>query len=381
MPIDAAEDGVVFEDTSVGPKTHVLIVGVGRYPFLRDGGDSADAASLLAQLQSPSRSARLMADWYIKHYNYPRAPLGTVSLLVSDSEPSPYLASDQWNLREPTYDAFAAAVNHWFDRGNRSEDERLIFYFCGHGFGYGGESSLLMADFDFRRRNKWDNALDFGQFYQGLETCAASEQIFFIDACRRPHGDLLAPEAAIGRSPIQPSAQGRNSFVSRNAPITFSAGNAQLAHGRIDGASIFTDAFLRSVDGMAANEDNGDWRVNHASLLYALSHVSDRLTKAGFPEPQQPQGVVSSFLDFHFLRHPPVSPVYISRLDEVSCGPGQLIVKTDERSHALTCEPDQYEIELSLPFGAYSFNLNHSDGQTFIAAQDSRPTFKTVRLK
>jgi hypothetical protein len=323
--VPTADDALVFEADRDGPQTHVLIIGVGHYPFFRDGGDDTDDAAPLGQLTSSTISARILAHWFINEYRYPPAPLGSVALLLSEVEEKPFVSpTGNWLVPAPAYAAFSEAAKAWDERGNSDEDNRLVFLFCGHGFGYGVLTSLLMADFDFREQDAWDRALDLGKFVAGMETCAAAEQVYFIDACRRPHGDLLPPGAAIGRSPIHAKSTPRKNFsTTRNAPLIFSTGDDQPARGRTDGASVFTDAFMKSVQGMGARDDNGDWRINNYSLLEAMSHVSLRLTEQHFPEPQQPQGGQARAFDFHYLDKDPISPIYLDR-NGYACGPGQL---------------------------------------------------------
>ncbi|MBB3772806.1 hypothetical protein FHS55_003427 [Angulomicrobium tetraedrale] len=381
MAKKTGKDGLVYAAERIGPQTHVFIVALGHYPnFL--GGDNADLQAPLGQLASPPRSARLLADWYLKDYHYPPAPLGSLALLISEKEPEPYVTSTgAYMLRVPTYAAFEEAANAWIDRGMASEDDRMIFLFLGHGYGYGREASLLFADFDFRSRNKWEQALDLGLFHNGLQGCAAAEQIFMIDACRRPHGDQAEPDAAIGRSPIHPGKEGRKTFAKRrNAPLFFSTGDAEPARGRIDGASVFTEAFLRTMAGMGAHDDDGDWRVNNYTMLYALSHVSRRLTQQEFPEPQQPQGAQACMFDFHILTKPPVAPVYVVRADQLPCGPGTLHIAAGDKTQSRQCAPEELEVEVTLPLGQYDFSLMDSHGTERTATQSSRPTFKRARL-
>lgn len=379
--VPGAPDGIVFESMEPGPKTHVLIVGVGHYPFFRDGGPDSDGGAPLGQLISSAASARILADWYLKKYSYPPAPLGSLAILCAELEPSPFeTKTGAWRLPQPTYQSFAKAAQAWHVRGNSDEDNRLIFLFCGHGYGNGPITSLLMADFDFRKQDAWDNALDLGKFVSGMETCAAAEQIYFIDACRRPHSDILAPEAPIGRTPIHAKALPRKNFsTTRNAPLIFSTGDEQPARGRADGASVFADAFLKSVRGMAARDDNDDWRVNNYSLLEAMSHVSHRLTREHFPEPQQPQGGEARAFDFHYLEDDPISPIYLDRNGH-ACGPGQLHYEVGGNPIVRECEDHEYEVEVNLPYGRYSFTLK--DGQTKLAHAEGRaaPTFKKARL-
>lgn len=374
-------NALVFKADEDGPQTHVLIVGVGHYPFFRNGGDDADDAAPLGQLISSTISARILANWFLNEYRYPPAPLGSVGLLLSELEEKPFVApTGNWLVPAPTYVAFSEAAKAWHVRGNSDEDNRLIFFFCGHGFGYGVLASLLMADFDFREHDAWDSALDLGKFVAGMETCAAAEQVYFIDACRRPHGDLLPPGAAIGRSPIHAKSTPRKDFsTTRNAPLIFSAGDDQPARGRTDGASVFTDAFMKSVQGMGARDDNGDWRINNYSLLEAMSHVSLRLTEQHFPEPQQPQGGQARAFDFHHLDKDPISPIYLDRNGH-ACGPGQLHYEVAGQAIVRPCNEDEYEIELSLPFGGYRFTLKDGGTELAHAQQRAAPTFKKVRL-
>lgn len=381
-PMPTAADAVIFiDDNHVGPQTHVLIVGVGHYPFFRSGGPDSNDMAPLGQLTSSTASARILADWFLTQYYYPPAPLGSVALLLSEAAPAPVTtASGDIIVPRATYAAFSEAAEAWQARGNGNEANRLIFLFCGHGYGYGVLTSLLMADFDFRKEAAWDSALDLGKFVAGLEKCASAEQVFFIDACRRPHDDILAPGAAIGRSPIHAIATPRKNFsTTRNAPLIFSTGDDQPARGRADGASVFTDAFIKSVDGMAARDDHGDWRVNNYSLLEAMSHVSVRLTQQHFPDPQQPQGGQARAFDFHYLAADPVSPIYLYRADN-PCGPGDLHYEVAGEPNVRACKDDELEIEISLPFGGYTFTLKDGETEIAHAKQRAAPTFKRARL-
>jgi Caspase domain len=255
----------------------------------------------------------------------------------------------------------------------------MVFVFCGHGFGFGPVTSLLMSDFDFRRLDRWDSALDLGKFLAGMASCAAAEQIYFIDACRRPHGDLLAPNAAIGRTPIQAERDPRANFATkRNAPLIFSTGDDEKARGRSDGASVFAAAFLKSVRGMAARDDDGDWRVNNYSLLEAISHVSNRLTAQHFPDPQQPQGAEARAFYFHYLKEDPISPIYLDK--GRSRDPGDLHFEVRGKQCVRPWRADELELELELPYGHYSFTLRDGNTDPARARQRAAPTWKKASL-
>ncbi|MOA22968.1 hypothetical protein D3C78_1435660 [compost metagenome] len=166
-----------------------------------------------------------------------------------------------------------------------------------------------------------------------------------------------------------------------NAPLIFSTGDDQPARGREDGVSVFTAAFLKSVRGMAARDDNGetDWRVNNYSLLEAMAHVSARLTEQYFPESQQPQGGEARAFDFHYLRDDPISPIYLNRGDD-ACGPGDIHYVVRGQPSIRPCNADEYEVELELPLGRYSFTLMHGGTAIASAQQRAAPTWKKARL-
>jgi hypothetical protein len=374
-------DCVVYSEEGEGPRTHVLIVGVGHYPYFIDGPRESPGAEL-SQLTSPSPSARALANWFIDEYRYPPAPLGSVALLVSEEIPTPFLTpSGARQLLDPDYNNFSVSVEHWFDRGNTDENNRLIFMFCGHGYGFAQESSLLMSDFDFSRQARWDSALDLGKFVLGMAKCAAAEQLYFIDACRRPHGDLVSPGAVAGRTPIHVIADPRANYQSKvNTPLFFATGNDEPALSRANDVSIFTAAFLKAMRGMAARDDSGEWSVNNYSLLEAMAHISDRLTNEFFSNPQQPQGGQARAFVLHCLPKDPISPVYLYRDGGTPCGPGDLHYSVGGKPLSRSCTHDEIEIELELPFGKYDFTLVHNGSRIASVKQEARPTWKRARL-
>lgn len=379
------DEAVVFSDGAGKgeARTHVLLVGVGHYPNFANGTRRGDPAPL-KDLKAPAPSVRELADWFIGDYNYPPAPLGSVALLISEDPPQQY-RSPKGQVSTPpvpTYQRFEGEALAWLERGNGNEDSRLIFFFCGHGYGYSVETSLLMADFDFSVANPWNLALDLSTFKAGNEEYKAAEQLFFIDACRRPHGDLIQPKAAIGRSPTAPSEKPREGYRrKRKAPVFFSTGNDEPARAKVGETSVFTQAFLRAVRGMGARDDSGDWQVSSLAMLEAIDHVSKRLTEGDFADPQQPQGEDARSLDIHCLKEDPVSPLYVARGGQ-PCGPGELRYDLNGKAQKQLCTVKDKEIALWLPYGEYDLEL--SDGASIIGRADkarSAPIYKKAMLR
>lgn len=80
---------LLFDQIQQIPQTHVLIIGVGAYPYL-DGGSSPvqqtfDGAQLLGQLSSPPVSAEAFYNMVVDLHNNDSwiKPLGSVDVLVS----------------------------------------------------------------------------------------------------------------------------------------------------------------------------------------------------------------------------------------------------------------------------------------------------------
>jgi hypothetical protein len=361
----------------------VLIVGVARYPNFRGGGANADLLSPIGQLTAPAISARQLADWFIAEHHFPAAPLGSVALLLSEGAPSPYTppGGQPVGVAQAIYDNLKTAAQEWRRRGDGNERNQLVFVFCGHGYGFDDTTSLLLADFNFREQDRWDRALDLGTFIAGMEACAASHQLFLIDACRRPHGDLLSPHAAIGRSPVQPVQTPRAAFTtSRIATTLFSTGEKEVARAQSGGLSIFAEALIRSFNGMAARDDEGNWRVSTLSLMEAVDHISRRLTSQIFSSPQQPQRSKVVAFDIHFLQRPPISPIYVERAAPYHGQAGQIAYRQGTVSGSKECDPGEIEVDVHLPYGAYDLDLVCAGAVVGHGSQRAAPTFKKLRL-
>lgn len=379
MPADA----LIFSDKANPDeaRTHVLLVGVGHYPNFANGKRDGSPAPL-KDLVSPSVSIRAIADWFLDEYNYPPAPLGSVALLTSDTAPSAFrsLGGGQAVPATSTYANFQRAADAWMRRGDGNEASRLIFFFCGHGYGFGSETSLLLSDFDFSVHNPWDSALDFASFHAGLAKIRAAEQIFFLDACRRPHSDLVAPGAAIGRTPIAAEKGARDGIGIRTAPIFHSTVLDEPALAKAGSRSVFTMSFLRAVEGMGARDDGIEWKITGLSMLEAIAHVSAKLTEGDFASPQQAQGVDARHFDFHHLRSDPIAVIYLDRGGN-GIGPGDIHFQEGGRLRRIPCDGIAEEIGILLPYGDYNFELVDGGKVEARAAARSAPIFRKATLR
>jgi hypothetical protein len=152
-----------------------------------------------------------------------------------------------------------------------------------------------------------------------------------------------------------------------------------VARAQSGGLSIFAEALIRSLNGMAARPDYGDWRVSTASLMEAVTHVSTRLTSQVFSSPQQPQGSKIVLFDVHFLQRVPISPVYVERADPWNDQAGQIAYQ-GAANGSMECDPGDIEADVRLPYGSYDFDMVCNGAVVASGKQQAAPTFRRLKL-
>jgi hypothetical protein len=378
---------------TAGAGTHALVVGVGKYPQLLGGPDPARNAAGMGQLTSPPLSARAVATWLLADYRFDAKPLASLSLLLSEQEPVPFLnprTGKPHAVPEATADNIEAAAKAWKKRGNSSPENRLIFYFCGHGISEGNDMALLASDFSpDDEDNPLDRALDFEQLRRGLKTCQASEQLFFIDACRAASNFLISQTDArfAGRVPLL--GVRRPPELPRVLSVPYYASLAgERAYGRPGQVSLFTQALLRALHGAGSDNPEGDWRVSTTTLSTAIDDFMRRPVLAGRAATVQTPTVHElAVFDVHQLAGDPLVPVYVScqpaeenSLAEFACRQGN-----EERGRRLRTEVDaedpSMEWYLELALGEYLFEAQLDNAPPRSLTRAVRPPYSPVRLK
>jgi hypothetical protein len=388
---------LVHEVPVVGrPGTHVLIIGVGRYPHLIGGETPCQNPDGMGQLSSPPISARELAAWFVAGYNDPGKELASVALLLSEADPQPFRnpkTNEPFDIEDATGDNAEAAIREWRDRADSDPGNRLFFYFCGHGVCEGEDMALLTSDFCSDDHNPLQGAIDFRRLRGGLKKCKASEQVFFIDACRA-NSDVLIGDSDgwAGRVPLLPGR--RPADLPRELAVPYYATLAgDQAYARENSVSLFTEALLRSLRGAASDDPEGpagDWRVNTTRLQEAIDHFMKEPVFAGaIAGVQVPVAGQLPVFVFHRLTGPPEVPVYVgceapgdNALAEFVCLQGGA-----ERARRALADVDpadpQREWSLPLPFGDYGFRAEvAAEGQPrSIDSFGVRPVSRRVRLE
>lgn len=276
-----ADPALIFSDPAERAGTHVLLIGVGDYPWLEGGAKCTTparmaAANGLRQLGAPPLSMRAMADWFLDGFANPDKPLASVALLLSEPDPADYRGSA---VPRGTIADVKKAVAAWITRANARRDNALIFGFCGHGMQSGQNSVLLCRDFARNEQNLFEGAIDFEQFRIALSTRLPDTQLLLIDACRTrdlevdPLGQATPGDPLIGVVSTMPrdNTQALQCVQYATSPDT-------RAWGPDNGASLFTCALLAALAGGGADRTQ-QWWVTTTELQAALATYLPRLAR------------------------------------------------------------------------------------------------------
>lgn len=363
---------------------HALVIGVGDYPHLLGGsGGRTESHDGMRQLTSPPVSARALTDWLCSKFHNPEFKRMTVSLLLSEPDGGNYRnpkTGDEHEVEVATFDNIKQAVREWKDRGDKHIDDMLMFYFCGHGISDGLSMVILPSDFGSDDENAFSTAIDFRKFYDAMVQYKARRQWFIVDACRSS-SDSLKGNTAQQILQFRP----RDAEGIRIAPVFYSTLGGEKAHGRPDQPSVYTDVLIRCLDGMAAEDSRGDWRVTNLSLLPAIGHLVSRVLDPNMRPVQIPQGnVVLEPHDFHMLSDDPASELYVVAEPPDFLPKARLECLADEDALLHSRDPeDGDEWALELTTGRHRIRAS-IEGEPDLKAEELRwvrPPFARVTLE
>lgn len=377
---------VIYKDQGIldsrQPATHAIIIGVGEY-FHLPGGSSEIKTSAhggLRQLSSPPESAKAITDWLLDEFHNPDKPLATVSLLVSEKS-GDYIYSHSKliapvTIKPATYENVKKAVREWKNFGDRSEDNLTLFYFCGHGVARGlSGMTLLLSDYGASDDMPMEGAIDFEALHRGMSQCAASEQCYFIDACRQV-STIATETTETGQSIIQDN-QNRSYNSDWKTATFYSTLAGEAAYGRKDKPSLYTEALINGLKGMGSNNRNGNgiWKISTNDLSIAihqgLATQGDRVKIPSFH---------LSYFEFHELKNDPLA------LAIVYCDP-----KDKNNQATLYCRQNQNEInkrspaeinwEVIVPYGRYDFVAEIGNKQMQKLMELIVPPYREIKIE
>jgi len=307
---------LIVDDQSAQPGTHVVLIGIGDYPFLKDGSappaQTFDLHMEMGQLSSPPRSLGELATWFSdtqNGFNNPDRPLRSLELLCSASQ-DPFEWTDPAGAKHAIGRATAAnvsqAVLDWKARASRSADNLAVFYFCGHGLSFGeSQNSLLLEDWGGDTNDPANRAISFNDMRLGLmNQCDARQQCYFIDACRTPPTKAYIDKygAALGARIV---GGGLNRQIRDIvAPAFFATRLMAKAYGFTDQSSLFTQGMLRCFRGVASRDAASGWEVTVEAMAEGINKSVESLAFATQPQYCQPLETGQSFM-LHRVRDDP----------------------------------------------------------------------------
>lgn len=267
---------ILFDQSADTPQTHVLIIGVGGYPYLKGGisahppGKSDDRFESLGQLTSPSISGIAFMDavFDIQNQNGWLSPLGSVDVLLSAPDGKP-VETQIGQAGRPTLNNIKDAYDSWKLRCSLNAGNIAIFYFCGHGLEK-IDHFLLAEDFLQAPQRAQENAFNINDTRRAFHNCKAARQLFFIDACREVSPDILMQRFEPGALDQQPYI----GLVPAYSFIQHSTVPTKGAFARPNEVSIYTKALISALKGQAAVENGGDgWLVTTAGIASKMHEL------------------------------------------------------------------------------------------------------------
>ena len=346
---------LVFERPIDGHASHALVIGVGSYSFV----DRPEAQAYhVPPLYSAPESARRFCNWLFERQDRLGPPLASIRLLLAD----PRVASGTpVNYTRPDNQTFAVdccyldtindGFSEWYDVINDPEVSSL-FFFSGHGF-YNGRVYGLAEDFARSVQDPFAKIISFNEFYEGMEQCAAYQQLFFVDCCQGLSDVAIdSYDGVDGTSLVKPkpsALQDRlNKHGRRGAYRMFATSPGIETEGDRNGISDFTTVLLDCLKGRAAEKPgNDEWWITTKNLQEAVELCAE---EKGWPHLDAPDVRGNRTLKrLHCLDGPPEIPVRI-RCDPVGATRSARLVLTDAQGAVVLDDPPNFRLEPLGPF-------------------------------
>lgn len=258
-----------------GPRTHALVIGTSRYDHLPEKGQPAPVQNEtfdLVQARSPAAGAFRFARWLRDSYANPTAPIGTIDLYLSPSDAEVANDAELGKAAGTTRSGeIQQAIYAWRTRCSGQRDGVAIFYASGHGIEVSKQDHVVLLQ-DFAKDPRvLEGAVDVGSVFYGMRGGhLPSRQFYFVDACRiRPDAFNRYANLGVGVG----LDELREGDETRTAPVYFSASVDTAALGVPGIGTIFSQALIESLGGLAVKEfpdDQQRWHVDSSSLQKAL---------------------------------------------------------------------------------------------------------------
>lgn len=372
---------VLLDDGQADPGTHVLLVGVGHYPFLKDGNapNPFGMPMGMGQLSSPPLSVCALATWFMDAgagFHNPDRPLRSLQVLCSADAPVQVIGpgGGPQAVDRARMPAVRQAVIDWMARAGRNSENLAVFFFCGHGLAFGeAENALLLEDFGGNPAHPMADAIAFDSMRLGvMRHCVANHQIHLVDACRTPPTKEFLDTYGNGATgdPIAVAGLSRK-LRDKIAPVYFATGLASAAYGLNGQPSLFTQGLLQSMRGPASRDKDDHWEVQVPALAEGINKCVASMSFQVQPQYCQPHETGPELM-IHRLRADPEVIVKIFTRDP-NLLPLAILAHVDEGTQVREERPpDPAPWWVALSTGSYRFEALAAGNKTQVLGQRSK---------
>ncbi len=258
------------------PRTHMLIVGVGRY--------------IDKNIQSVTTSihgATAFAEWALNRFVHLDRPLGSVAMLLSLPDEMPTWkptysittklclnSGEDLPLDTATFNNIESAFKSMVYRACTSLDNALVFYFAGHGL-WKFNPYILSEDASYAG---FDNLIDPKGTLALMLNKPPKTQLFFIDACQELSPSLIEDLKPSSGKPLWNDTTG--AYVKRDSKIYYSSFPGEEVGGDKNKPPFFTQQLLECLEKRSARDQVGNyWATTSTSLRFAVEAAKDRINE------------------------------------------------------------------------------------------------------
>jgi hypothetical protein len=331
-------DGVVYLDPALvsGPATHVLIIGVAAYkdPLYANLLDTA------------TQSARAVADWFLGNapqgFSNPGCALGSLAVLLSETHDGAESICCGGRVPRADFANARQAVRSWLTRINSNTDNLAFIYVASHGESFTHRTAFLLEDYGTDPLDATAGMVEVEQFISALENARPVSQLLIFDCCRSPMGDALPWDDTPGNKLISLKRDPNDHGLPRKQWVICSTTLGEVATGQCGKPTLFNNALMDALHGVAGDVSVADWPVRPGLLIDKIDHILRLHRLPDEDKPQTPAGRMAGSFDITLPGESDAIPVYVS-LEDPRQWPGATITLSWDLTSVITVtgEEDQ----------------------------------------
>ncbi|TPK87356.1 caspase family protein [Mesorhizobium sp. B2-4-17] len=304
------KNGLVYLDAAnaAGPAAHVLIVGVGAY----------QSPKFKAPLTTTTISARAVADWFVDGakagFRNETYPLGSVAVLLSEPAVAGggnFTSYAGGEVPRATLKEIAEAVKAWVRRINTSKDNLAILYVASHGESFLSQTAFLLEDYGLDDLDKTSGMSRIEQLAGALENATPVAQLLLFDCCRVPTDMRLPWNEELGTKLISLTRADDDHGEPRKQWVIAATSLGEVAVGRTNKTTLFADALINALDGVASDPTEDGWPVRPGTLVDKIDSLL-ALHRLPSERAQTPGGKMAGSFDITFPGEKSEVPVFVS---------------------------------------------------------------------